>query len=323
MAIASHAQEEIWVTTQDNLSLRAGPGQHWERLAVLPPASTMRAVGRTVNTDWIQVAYDQPLAAGTSTEATIDGITYGWLSADFLVWSGNVLLLPIDGIATATIARRSGPIMWISPGSLFYEVIGDFANPVRGLVTETTRVEVTGRIGSGANGFFWIQFYLNGRYYWKPTTTSGAPQDTSQVLDANYLFPFGRIYTALVSNNQSARSTLQIIRGRWLDLDAGAATTCNNLPARVTVDERLQITSDIRQAPIMQAPVALLQSAVQNINIAIDHFERVCAQPLLGRTAPSAVIAESLRVTELALNELQLLDALLNPIANRNPLAGN
>src|SRR5690349_5826747 len=39
----------VYVTTQDNAALRAGPGRDWDRLAVLPFATTYRATGRTLD----------------------------------------------------------------------------------------------------------------------------------------------------------------------------------------------------------------------------------------------------------------------------------
>ncbi len=40
----------VYVTTQDNAALRAGPGRNWDRLAVLPFGTTYRATGRTIAT---------------------------------------------------------------------------------------------------------------------------------------------------------------------------------------------------------------------------------------------------------------------------------
>lgn len=322
--MSSHAQDyDVWVTTQDNLSLRLGPGQNWERLVVLPPATTLQAVGRTINTDWVQVAYEEVLSRDASDEATIDGITYGWVSADYLIWTGNVLLLPVDGIPTTATSRRSGPLLWVGPNTLFFEVIGDFENPVQNLITESVRVEVAGRIGSPDNGYFWIQFELNDNYYWTPTWATGVPAGTIEVLDASYLYPFGRVYNALASDARTARTTLGIIRGRWQDLDAGFAATCNDIPAQIFLNERLTTSADVEQVPILQAPLNVLQSARDNINIAIANFEAVCAQPLEGRTASAGVIADSLLVLEEANDELSFLSVLFTPIADLNPVVGN
>ena len=322
VTFSSQAQDNIWVTTQDNLVLRLGPGQHWERVAVLPPATTLRAVGRTVNTDWIQVAYEEPLAPDVSDEATIDGITYGWVASDYLVWSGNVLLLPVDGIETTATSRRTGPLILIDSETLFFAIVGDFANPIQYDTDEPISVEVTGRIGSRANGFFWLQFILNGNYYWTPTWVTGVPTGATNVLDASYLFPFGRVYTAIASDASTARSTLNTIRGRWRDLDSGFAVTCNDIPEHLVLNEILTETDDVTQVAIMEAPLTLLQSAVDDINVAIANFESVCNQPLEGRTASAQIIADSLSLLAQASEELSFLNVLLNPIADRNPVVG-
>ena len=47
----------IYVTTQDFSSLRTGPGQGFTRITILPPVLTLKAVGRTADTRWIQVDY--------------------------------------------------------------------------------------------------------------------------------------------------------------------------------------------------------------------------------------------------------------------------
>ena len=322
VTFSSQAQDNIWVTTQDNLALRLGPGLHWERVTILPPATTLQAVGRTVRTDWIQVAYEDPLASGVSDEATIDGITYGWVSSDYLIWSGNVLLLPVDGIETTATSRRTGPLLLIDSETLFFEILGDFANPIQYDTDEPISVEVTGRIGSRANGYFWLQFILNGNYYWTPTWETGVPTGANGVLDASYLFPFGRVYTAIASDASTARSTLNNIRGRWRDLDTGFAATCNNIPEQLILDEILTETNDVAQASIMEAPLTVLQSALDNINIAIANFESVCNQPLEGRTASAQIIADSLSLLAQASEELSFLGVLLNPIADRNPVVG-
>lgn len=323
VAAQTETQDDVWVTAQDHLSLRLGPGQHWARVAVLAPATTWRAVGRTVNSDWLQIAYTEALAADVSTEATIDGITYGWVSATYLVWSGNVLTLPVDGIATIATARRTGPLLTIDADTVVFRELGDFDHPVTHLVSEATSVEVVGRIGSTNNDYFWLQFELDGGYYWVPTWSSGVPRGTGQVLDASYLFPFGRVYNALISDSARLQQTLDVIGSRWHDLDSGYATTCNDIPMQIVLDEQLTSTTDVQLAPIMQAPVNLLDAAVGHINTAIANFEAVCAQPLDSRRASATVIAESVAAIQAATDELRFLQVLLAPIAQRNPIVRN
>lgn len=322
--IISHAQEEdIWFTTQDNLALRLGPGQHWERLAVIPAGTTFQAVARTANTDWIQLAYQGQLDPDATDEGTVNGVTYGWVSTRYLVWTGNVLLLPIEDVEVVATSRMEGATVLIQPETIYYETLGDFANPIQGAVSAPTRAEITGRLGSSSNTFYWLQFNLNGAYYWIPSFGSGRSGRTNDLLDASYLFPFGRVANAFDADQRTASSKLNIIRGRWWDLDAGFATTCNRIPAQMVISRQLTETNDVQRVPIFQSPLALLQSAVDKLNAAIANYEAVCAQPLDGRTASAEIIAESLTLLEVAADELNLLGVLLESINTRNPIVRN
>src|SRR5436190_24375084 len=73
----------IYVTTQDFSSLRTGPGKSFTRITILPPVLTLKAVGRTADTRWMQVDYKG---------------TRGWIASILLVWTGYVTTLPVDGI---------------------------------------------------------------------------------------------------------------------------------------------------------------------------------------------------------------------------------
>ncbi|HVU11826.1 MAG TPA: SH3 domain-containing protein, partial [Phototrophicaceae bacterium] len=118
---AQDALANVAVTVQDNAALRAGPGLTWDRLAVLPYGTTYQAVGRTLDADWIQIRYDGALLPGARTDATIDGMTYGWVAAWLTVWTGNVLELPVDGVKTIAIARAAGAVIVVGPDTIMYE----------------------------------------------------------------------------------------------------------------------------------------------------------------------------------------------------------
>jgi len=321
LTTTSFAQDNIWVTAQDYLSLRLGPGVHWERLAILDPGITLQAVGRTVNTDWIQVIYDVPLAEGMNDAGTIDGITYGWVARDFLIWSGNILLLPTDGVNTVSMSRRTGQELWLEPDIDVYARTGDFFNPIQGLVAESTMVELTGRIGSFENGYFWLQIELNNQYYWVPSWALEPPRSATAVFNASYLNPFGRVYDAFIADMNTARNRLLSLRARWGDLDSGFAVTCNNIPEKLVLDESLTTDRDLDRVPILRPPITVLKSAIEKINIAIENFEQVCNQPLQGRTASSDLITQSLESLRQASNELSFIDVLLPPITQRNPIS--
>ena len=95
----AHAQGDgrsdtgVYVTTQDYSSLRLGPGLNFERITVLDPAVTLMAVGRSSNAGWVQVEYEGQ---------------YGWVISWLLVWSGDLVQLPVDGVDPAPFVRRTG-----------------------------------------------------------------------------------------------------------------------------------------------------------------------------------------------------------------------
>jgi uncharacterized protein YraI len=85
--------EPPFVTTQDYSALRAGPGIHFERIAVVPPEITLTPIGRTANYGWYQVEYEGQR---------------GWIIYWLLVWTGDIETLPIDGIDPVPFIRIFG-----------------------------------------------------------------------------------------------------------------------------------------------------------------------------------------------------------------------
>jgi hypothetical protein len=320
--VAAQGNSEIFVTTQDYVVLRLGPGVFWERLAVLDYDLILRATGRTLDTQWIQVAYTEPLPPEASTDATIDGITYGWISADFLRWSGNVLMLPIDGVRTMSTARRAGPQLLLVPDTVYYSVLGAFSSPA-GVIRNPRFVELTGRIGSSDNGYFWMQFQMDGAYYWTATWYSDPPQDYRQVLDASYLFPFGRIFNEMLAVYNESLDKLYDMSSRWNDLSAGFAATCNNIPEPVVFRFSLVNDVDIAREPVFTAPYNALALARDNVNLAISQFQAVCDRDPEFRFATPEDIEIALAAIREAQLQLNVLDILLNPIGMRHPIANN
>ena len=322
MPVMAQGLDEVYVTTQDYVVLRLGPGVYWERLTVLDYGLTLRATGRTVGTDWIQVAYEGELPEEASTEGTIDGITYGWLSSRYLTWSGNLLLLPVDGVQTMRTARRAGPQLLLIPDTEYYTELGDFAN-VAGVIRNPRYVELTGRIGSTDNGYFWMQFQMDGQYYWTATWYVDPPDNYRAVLDASYLFPFGRLLNAMLDVYWESRSKISTMSSRWNDLDAGFAATCNNIPEAIVFPDVLTTGLDLSREPVFTAPFNALTLARDNINIAIAQFEDVCNRDETARFATP----EDVEIGQAALQEAQLqlniLDILLNPIGTQHPIANN
>lgn len=95
--------EDAYVTTQDYSNLRLGPGENWEILTRLDYGVTLRATGRSFDNRWIQVMYEGDVS--NPDDATIDGVTYGWVVYWLLVWTGDILELPVTSIETIRWAR--------------------------------------------------------------------------------------------------------------------------------------------------------------------------------------------------------------------------
>jgi uncharacterized protein YraI len=70
---------DVYVTTQDYTSLRAGAGFDFERLEVIPPGVTLQAIERSEGSRWIKVVYE--------------GQT-GWIAYWLLIWTGDLFALP-------------------------------------------------------------------------------------------------------------------------------------------------------------------------------------------------------------------------------------
>jgi hypothetical protein len=311
---------EVYVTTQDYAALRAGPGQHWERLAVLPYGAIYRATGRTFDGQWLQIAYEGDLEPGARTDFTIDNVTYGWIAYWLLTWTGNVLELPIDGVTTVAIARAAAPIIIVGP-DLENIYVGD-AGPAARIpnpVTSTVRVEVTGRLGSADAGYFWLQFKYGGEYYWIPTWEAGVPGGYRQLPDAAYLYPYGRLLIQLRTEIARAESILNDIGGRWHALANGQATTCNNIPDDFALFESSFNAYDLSLEPLYQPLTSAVANAQNSINSALERFRQVCTQTDDNRLVSPEEISAALADVENAERNLTLVRTLLIPFEERDP----
>lgn len=312
----------VHVTVQDNTVLRAGPGTNWDRLAVLPYGSTWRATARSLDGDWVQIAYDGPLQEGARTDFTRDGVTYGWVAYWLLVWTGDILTLPIDGSAFVPTARTAPVTMIISPDEYIYRDVVDPSTRVVGLIESPVRVEVTGRIGNPRGGFFWIQFKYNNEFYWTGTWATGVPTGVMAVPDGTYLYPFGRLLDQTRRDYGQARAVYSDIGSRWLALNQGQATTCNNIPddiaSRGTGFRSLDLSLEPLFGPVAQA----LAGAETALNRALAKFRAICG-PLETRApvTPEAVAAALADVRE-AETQLNTVGLLLTPFERRDPLLG-
>jgi hypothetical protein len=312
---------QVYVTTQDYTALRAGPGRHWDRLAVLPYGATYRATGRTIDAQWFQIAYEGELLPGARDEFTVDGVTYGWVAYWLLTWTGNILSLPIDGVKSVATAREAGPLLTLGPG-LQNIYTGDTvpSRRVENPITSLVRVEVTGRLGSAEGGYFWLQFKYGGVYYWIPTWVVGVPRGYLQVPDAAYLYPYGRLLIQLRTEIGRASSVLNDIGGRWTALDAGQTTTCNDIPDDFALRESSFNTFDLSREPLYEPTAEALINAQNSINAALAQFRLVCARTDNDRLVSPEEISTALADIDVAQQNLTIAATLVRPFEARDPL---
>lgn len=306
----------VYVTTQDFVNLRNGPGFNWDVLTRLDFGVTMLATGRSFDSQWIQVVYDGDI------EGESGDITYGWIAYWLLTWSGDILELPVDGVATIRSARRSGPLITIHPETRYYVDGIHPSTRVTDTVDEPTTVEVTGRIGSARAGYFWIQFELNGQYYWTASWEIGVPDGYFAVADGSSVYPYGRLVTQLQQVVTTNSRNWSIVAQRWRDLDAGYQTTCNNIPALTTIRESYFTEADLALEPGFTAAVTALESLIENINAATSLLGEVCNRVGSERYATAQEVRTALDYVEKAEQERNIVNLFLVPLERRNPLLG-
>lgn len=319
---------EVWVTVQDYAVLRSGPGTLWERLTVLEPGKTLRATGRTFDGDWIQVAYtdgvfEDGLDQAVIDGATHDGVTYGWIAYWLLVWSGDILELPIDGVATLPFAREQGPVITIQPDMYYYNYVIDPSTRVEGVITEPATVEVIGRLGTRDSGYFWLQFQYNGQYFWTSNWEVGYPGGYFQVPDRSYLYAYGRLLNQLTLEINRNSSILGTVARRWRDLDSGYQVTCNAIPADAALRDESFRPADIENYPVYQSTVNAVNDAIAQTNLALEAFRTVCNRSEAQRYVTPEEVQQALIYVDQAGRNFSIARTILNPLQAENPLLGN
>lgn len=319
---------DVYVTTQDFTVLRAGPSTFFDRLAVLPPETTLRATGRTVDGSWFQVAFDGELEPGADEKdyidtIRVDGVTYGWVAYWLLVWSGDILTLPIDGIHTASFARLTAPRITIYPDTYYYVDGIDPSTRVQNPVSEPVEVEVVGRVGLPTDkNFFWLQFKLGDQFYWTASWEVGTPDRYWILPDGSYIFPYGRLALQLRQELNRSGRVLNNISRRWYDLDAGYTVTCNNIPQYAALRQDSFRERDIQIEQIYISAVQATLDAIEYTNSAIRRFEDVCSRSGDQRFVTPEEVQAALADVNEASRYITLARTLLVPLEQRNPLLG-
>lgn len=308
--VAINAQDEpdpfpdtskVWVTAQDYLSLRAGPGRGFNRLDVVPPAETVPAYGRTSDTRWVQVEYNG---------------TVGWLATQFLVWSGDIIVLPVDGVNPTPFVRRAAALAVTFRDAPYYSTYitpEDFL----GYIPEGTELELTGRVGE--RGFFRFQARYNDQLVWIGSwdvrVTEG---DYRRLLDLAYLYGYGRYVVLLQKNLAESVSSFSQIQRVWIGLSQGQRLACTPIPTRVP--HRIA-EADVTNERAFLPAVTALNSGIDDLNAAISAFEDACNNPTVPLTR-EAVITQIVNLDQVERN-LILAASLLEPLRRRNPLLGS
>ncbi len=296
----------VYVTTQDYSALREGPGQAFARVEIVPPTATLAAIGRTNDARWIQVQY---------------GEKRGWIAAWLLVWSGDMLSLPADGINPVSYVRRRGPMITVAQTMLIYDQ--EFAAPGQKVdfPAETARVEVTGRLGSGNN--YWLQFWYVDRYYWLGAWNLHLAVPGTfffNVPDASYVYPYGRLLNKVYGGYSLALNTYYSIQNIWNNLASGSSISCDDNPE--AVDEGEFSEADLIQEPVFVPAVRALQTAMTRTNSAVSRLQQACALTGSDRFLTTDVVNAALDDLAAAGRNLDLVDILLPPVSNRDPALG-
>lgn len=289
---------DVYVTTQDFSSLRAGPGQGFLRLAVVPPVLTLPAHGRTSDTSWIQVEYEGQL---------------GWIASFLLVWSGEVVNLPVDGINPYPFIRRAAALGKTTRETPIYLEQVTPGNEV-GTIPEGTELELTGRLGG--EGYFRFQVRYEGQLYWVGSwnirITDG---NYRRLLDLAYLYPYGRLVLQLEDNVAQTIGSYSQIQSVWQRLQRGDQVACEPLTPYV---KRIITDADVAKEPAFQPAVTALDSGITSTNSAISAFADACSKSDFVLT--QEYIQSQLTELDNAERSLILAGSLLEPLRRRNPL---
>ena len=302
--LAGSVETNTWVTTQDFVALRRGPSRAFEQVATVPAALTLPAYGRTFDTSWIQVEYEGQR---------------GWISAQYLVWSGDVINLPVDGINPEPFIRRAASLGTVTREARAYLDWTD-PNELGILIPPGTTVELTGRIGEDegnySRNFFRVQVRYQNVLYWMGSYDLRLVDgDYHRLLDLAYLFPYGRLFLTLQNNLALAIGSFRQIDDVWNRLASGLSVSCEPIPPLV---RKRVTTSDATREQTFVPAVAALELAVDGINSAITVFRDACSNPAF--TLTREYISTQLTTLDAAYRDLLLSASLIEPLRVRNPL---
>ncbi|MBC7810138.1 MAG: hypothetical protein H7175_03280, partial [Burkholderiales bacterium] len=242
----------------------------------------------------------------------------GWIASWLLVWSGDVISLPVDGVGEREPFIRRSLVMGVTTRETrIYRRQLVSADQV-GTIPEGIEVEVAGRLGRGDQ--FWLQINYEGQLYWVGSwdirLTAG---DYMNVEDTVYLFPYGRLTEQITRDISRSLSSLVSIEGVYIALLEGQNVSCDP-DALPTYAVRVAVDNDILREPVFAPIVGALDAAITDINAAISEFADACALP----DDQEQLTEMGARVALIGLDEarrnLLLSSALVTALSERNPL---
>jgi uncharacterized protein YraI len=307
-AVGSWAQEPgntgVYLTTQFDLNLRGGPGQNWEVITTLPPGTTLPVIGRTADTQWLQVAYSS---------------VNGWLSTRYVVWTGDVIELPVDGVGFEAYVRRVGVLAYTVRETPYYREWVDPAN-LLGVLPPETQVEVIGRLGYARDQFFNVMVLFEGQHYWVGAWNLDleAGRYTS-VLDNAYRNAYTRMVRQFDADIATGLRRLSRIEELWRAIQRGEKVSCAWLPGYL--DQRTTSDTDLTSIPRFHAVALTLDDAIGYTNTAIASFEDACNRDEAFVTQADARLA--LNNVNRARQNFNVARSLLVSLGRRDPLVGD
>lgn len=294
-------ETSVYATTQFDLNFREGPGLNWDVIEIIPAAETVPVIGRTASTGWIQIVFN-----GQS----------GWVSRRYVVWTGDIIQLPVDGQYFEDYVRR----VWINAPTIretpYYIDWVDPSTQV-GTFPEDTELEVVGRLGTGR--YFNVMVLYEGQFYWVGSwnlDTSDFPGNP--VLNNSYRNAYTRLTTAFNSDLNTAFSRMSSIESIWVRLQIGEAVGCGTIPHQVS--ERTVSASDLSNYPEFLPVGIAYDNGIGQVNTAISMFEDAC-----NRT-DSFLTQEDVRVAldevDSARRNFNVASSLLTTLRFLDPLVG-
>jgi uncharacterized protein YraI len=300
----SGIETDIYVTTQFDMNLREGPSVHWPILERLEAGTTLPAIGRTSASNWVQVVQNGRL---------------GWLAVRYLVWSGDIVSLPVDGRFFDEYVRRVGVLAYTTQETPYYR---DWVDPSTyvGTFPQGTWVEVVGRLGYRDNLDFNVMVMYQDQYYWLwAGYLSLEAGRYREVLDNSYRNAYTRLANAFDDDISEGLFRLNNIEDVWRRLQRGEGVSCGYVPAQL--GERTISDGDLSGLPEFNSVASALDTAIEHTNSAIAMFEDACNR------SDSYITQEDVRLAleevDSARQNFNVAASLLISLQRRDPLIGD